>query len=243
MSLAAVSGLEADAGENPIEGMLVSAQLYPTSIFAYNPDGAAIDTPPQETNTAEDGSWSIALECTDTLVPAGMVYRISRVIFGGTDPVHQLDVFITVPAGGGSLENLLTSQPASPPPGTGPVGPQGGQGPQGVPGTSFGGASVNEFELTGTDPTTVLSFTPTEAAPYTIGFYVRVTESDTEVQVSVEYTDAAGAQAALLLPPANLGPGSYLYPAVVIGSVAESPIEVVASASTASQVYVSAIIR
>jgi hypothetical protein len=106
---------------------------------------------------------------------------------------------------------------------------------------TVGGASANEVELTTTAQTEIVTYTPATAGPLTVGVYIRVTVAAT-VEAHVEYTDAGGSQTAVLVPSLELAPGSYLYPVAALSSTA-SAITVYATASVASQVFVSSFIR
>jgi hypothetical protein len=111
MSTAPVGGLEQDAGGNPIAGVIVSFSLYaadPPEVV-YGAEGQEIDTtePPVSVSSGSDGTWSIALERTDTMTPSGQLYQVDRII----GEIHQAPAFITVPAGGGPLWQLLAPSP------------------------------------------------------------------------------------------------------------------------------------
>jgi hypothetical protein len=131
MTKATVTGTEIDAGGNLLAGVQVTAALYPWRLcwseetYGINPAGIS-------TESASDGTWSLDLECTDSMTPVGMTYEISRFYNGAFLP----PLWITVPAGGGDYLALVTSEPASVMPGQGPPGPQGGVGPIGPPGTT-----------------------------------------------------------------------------------------------------------
>jgi hypothetical protein len=75
----------------------------------------------QSTVSNSSGAWSLTLERTDTIAPAGMVYLVTRSMGGVIFP----PVSITVPSGGGVFQDLWTSTPGPVPPGSGPTGPPG----------------------------------------------------------------------------------------------------------------------
>jgi len=111
MATAIVSGLEQDAAANPIEGVEVNFSLYvqdPPQVVT-GPEGQEIDVtaPPVSVTSGSDGTWSIALERTDTMTPSGQMYQVARVLNGINQPL----AYITVPPGGGSLSELLAQAP------------------------------------------------------------------------------------------------------------------------------------
>lgn len=101
------------------------------------------------------------------------------------------------------------------------------------------GASAYEVELTTTDQTEILNYTPPAPAPFQIGAYVRVEEAPTELEIEVDFTDAGGPQTDVILPPLLVAAGDYTYAMIVIASTA-TPIVIKATAGTANHVYVSA---
>ncbi len=86
-------------------GVEVTFALYPAGIAVFGPDGSELLVAPVSVRTRSDGTYSASLERTDTMVPSGMVYCVSI--------VGQPSVYITVPAGGGTVVSLLTPPPGS----------------------------------------------------------------------------------------------------------------------------------
>jgi hypothetical protein len=121
MATAVVTAVEQDPGENLLAGVQVSATLYPPGLLCYGPGGQLLEYITQSTVSNSSGAWSLTLERTDTIAPAGMVYLVTRSMGGVIFP----PVSITVPSGGGVFQDLWTSTPGPVPPGSGPTGPPG----------------------------------------------------------------------------------------------------------------------
>lgn len=107
MATATVTNVLQDVEGNAIVGAKVTAQLYPGN-DGYDPSSNE-KTTAVSTTTNGSGAWSLTLERTDTLTPAGMVYAVVEYVPYQFPLIH----YITVPAGGGTLESLLTSPPTN----------------------------------------------------------------------------------------------------------------------------------
>jgi len=100
-----------------------------------------------------------------------------------------------------------------------------------------------ELELTSTSQTQVCSLTPLLTGMFIINVFIRVTVAITALALSVSWTDASGtAQSYVWEDGTNIEVGNRLELPVIATAQAGSPITVYATAGTANQVYVSAII-
>lgn len=110
----------------------------------------------------------------------------------------------------------------------------------------FGVASavtdVQEMQLTTTSATTVTSFTAPVAGGYLVLVYFRVSTAATNVNITVNYQDATGAQTYTAVANASYAVDSYTGVPIYIRSAQGGVMSVTATAGTANNVYVSATI-
>lgn len=100
-------------------------------------------------------------------------------------------------------------------------------------------ATVNEDELTVNTPVTVLTYTPGSGGNLFVSIYFRVAVAPTAITVEVTWTDAAGAHTFTPLSAVTEPVGSYTLASFMIATTA-SAVDVIVTAGTANQVYVSA---
>lgn len=101
-------------------------------------------------------------------------------------------------------------------------------------------ASVQDVEVTGTTAQTILSYTPTAKGNFKLGLYFRVVTATTTVTLEVTYTDASGAQTITVINALSEAVGSYSLTDFMINAESTAAIEIIATAGTADQLYVSA---
>jgi hypothetical protein len=105
-------------------------------------------------------------------------------------------------------------------------------------------AVAKDVQLTTTSNTTIATFTPTTKAMCTVKIYLRCAAAR-NVTIVVNYADGDGtpvAQTRVVLPSSDMAIGSYDFIPVTLLSNANTAISVVASTTTASNVFVSAVI-
>jgi hypothetical protein len=101
-------------------------------------------------------------------------------------------------------------------------------------------ANANDFQLTTTSATDVLSFTPSTQGNYIVYVFYRVANTTTNVGINVTWTDGAGASTSVVVPATtSTVTGSYNTSPVYINATAAA-IKVTATAGTANNLYVSA---
>jgi len=103
-------------------------------------------------------------------------------------------------------------------------------------------AEANEILITTTAGQTILTYTAPTAGLLGVGAYFRVVTATTTVAITVNYTDATGAQSLTLVGSTAEAVGSYAGTLAVISVVAGSTVTVVVTAGTANQVYAGALI-
>jgi hypothetical protein len=99
-------------------------------------------------------------------------------------------------------------------------------------------ASSSDTQITATTQTTVATITPAVQGNYYITTYYRVVTADTNVTITLEYTDGSGAQS-IDLVAGGQAVGSYTVVPVMINAMSTAAINVKVIAGTANQVYVS----
>jgi hypothetical protein len=104
------------------------------------------------------------------------------------------------------------------------------------------GAVSSNILLNSTNNTSVVTFTPGVQGNYMVGIYFRVVTAQTNLILSITYTDDGGAQTNIVLNNQACPVGQYSCIPVFINAKTNA-ITVVATAATANQVYVSASIR
>jgi hypothetical protein len=114
-------------------------------------------------------------------------------------------------------------------------------------GTGSGGGggtciTTTDLPLTTTGATSVAVYTPTAQANFLVLAYYRVVTRSTQINITVTWTDATGAQSVTLVQDTNVV-GSYSALPLSIDATAGGPITVTATAGTANQVYVSTAIQ
>jgi hypothetical protein len=101
-------------------------------------------------------------------------------------------------------------------------------------------AKCKESVLSTTSATNVLTYTTPAADNFSISCYVRVITAATNLTITVNYTDAGGAQSTQLYT-GSTAVGSYHMPVdLFINAAANTPFTLTATAGTANQVYISA---
>jgi len=103
-------------------------------------------------------------------------------------------------------------------------------------------ASVYESELTTTSATVVLTHTPKSNGLYLVQGVIRVAVAATTMTITVTYYDASGSQQTQTLINAVSEPVGDTPFSVVIPATTTGAINVNATAGTANQAYVSAVI-
>lgn len=102
---------------------------------------------------------------------------------------------------------------------------------------SSAGTEGDEVELTTTNPTQIVTTTPSAAGTHFIGVYFRVVAGAPNVKITLTWTDAGGAQSVDLTNQIyGIGSFSLLY---FIAATATA-ITVTATADVANEVFVSA---
>lgn len=100
--------------------------------------------------------------------------------------------------------------------------------------------TVTDFELVTTAATSVLTYTPAANGNLWVATYFRVQTAATDVTIQVTYTDAGGAQTLTLVGGSSQAVGSYAPQVSLLAVKAGNALTITATASTASQVFVSA---
>jgi hypothetical protein len=104
-------------------------------------------------------------------------------------------------------------------------------------------ARAIETELTVTTAVVVAQYTPTATEGFWITVFARVITAATTLTVTITYDDAAGtSQTVTLVPTNSLAVGNYVLESAFIVAGTAAAIKVNATAGTANQVYVSALI-
>jgi hypothetical protein len=107
-----------------------------------------------------------------------------------------------------------------------------------------GKVTVSDMQLTSTSATTVASLTPTVQGNYEIKVYYRVVTAATNLTITVTYTDGSGTlQTYSIVNGGSQTVGPYSCVPVLINATPSSPIQVVATAGTSNNVYVSCTIK
>lgn len=102
--------------------------------------------------------------------------------------------------------------------------------------------NASETELTTTSATTVATFTPAAAGNFMVMCYARVITAATTVTLELTWNDVTGAQTFYWQDAVSDATGSYMLPPAYINAATSAAIDVIATAGTANQVYVSATI-
>ena len=100
-------------------------------------------------------------------------------------------------------------------------------------------ASASNIQLTSTNPTTIVTFTPGAIGNYQISLYYRVITGLTRLTLTLSWTDSSGAQTYSILSATPQAVGSYTMSPLFINAVA-SPITLTATAVTANRIFISA---
>jgi hypothetical protein len=101
-------------------------------------------------------------------------------------------------------------------------------------------ANSNDFQLTTTSATDVLSFTPSTQGNYVVYVFYRVANTTTNVGINVTWTDGAGPSTSVVVPATtSTVTGSYNISPIYINATTAA-IKVTATAGTSNNLYVSA---
>lgn len=183
MSTATVTGTVLAADSSAVVGASVTWRLFPHNQVAYDPTGHKV-ADGGFVRSASDGTWALTLERTDTMVPTGVTYELHTRSW-----TARLDhrEYITLPAGGGTVAQLLTSPPLAVPQTlvAGPPGPKGDPGTAGATGAA-GAPGGAVFVFTQTTPAAVWNIN------HNLNGYPAVTVIDsggTLVEGDVDYLD------------------------------------------------------
>lgn len=109
-----------------------------------------------------------------------------------------------------------------------------------TPAKGIHNASVSESLLTTTSTTTIATYTPSTSGNFLIGTSVRVITAATTITLTINWTDATGAQTDTRINALSLATGTHDVPLKFINAVAGNSITVKATAGTANQSYISA---
>jgi hypothetical protein len=100
--------------------------------------------------------------------------------------------------------------------------------------------AVSNVLIPNTNPTTIISTTPSTAGSFVIGAYYRVIGSLTTVTITVNWTDLSGAQSQTLVSSLASGAGNSYTSSPIYISATTSPITVVVTTNVGNTVYVTA---
>jgi len=103
--------------------------------------------------------------------------------------------------------------------------------------------SVRDMTLTSTSATTVLSYTPAASGQFKVSGYLRVANAATGVTVTLTYTSPSGSQTITLVPQYTLAVGDYTITATTFEATTSSAITLTATAGTANNVTISAVLE
>lgn len=105
-------------------------------------------------------------------------------------------------------------------------------------------ARAYDSELTTTSATTIVSFTPATNGPFNIEGYVAVTTAATTITLQYLWDDPhLGAQTYSIINAVSEAVDTYPLALTTVSASTLAPIQVIATAGTANQVYVTSIIE